>query len=81
MYNMSIDEKKQWSKHAFEIKLKNIYYIKRQNGMTCIHENNINKMSEFNLIHDILNPSKFTRIFNSYYSPILKGCMNTRKVR
>ena len=43
---MSIDEKKEWRKRAFEIKLKNIYDIKRRNGITCINENKEKKIAE-----------------------------------
>ena len=42
----------------FESKLENIYENKRQNGMTCIHENEVNKKAECSLPHDIPNPSK-----------------------
>ena len=49
--------------------------------MTCTHENKVTKISEFNLLHGILNPSKITKHLNSYYSHIIHGCMNTRKGR
>ena len=45
--------------------------------MTCIHGNKINKLSECNLLHDILNPPKITKNLNIHYSPILQGYMNT----
>ena len=47
--------------------------------MTCIHGNKVNKISECNLIYDVLNPSKHTKNLNRHYYPILRGCMNTRK--
>ena len=47
--------------------------------MTCIHENKVNKLAEFNLIHDILNPSKRTKNMNRHDYPILQGYMNIRK--
>ena len=47
--------------------------------MTCTHENKVTKISEFNLLHGILKPSKRTENVNRHYSPILFGCMNTRK--
>ena len=31
--------------------------------MNFIHENKVNKLSEWNLIHDILNTSKRTKIY------------------
>ena len=37
------------------------------------------KIAEHNLLHDILNPPKRTKILNIHYSPILQGCVNTRK--
>ena len=46
-----------------------------------IHENKVNKISECNLLHDIINPSKCSKYINIYYSPIIDGCMNTRKSR
>ena len=46
----------------FERELKSIYVIKIQNRMTYIHENKLNKISKCNLLHDILNPSKGTKI-------------------
>ena len=30
--------------------------------MTCIHENQVNKIAECNLLHDIINTSKHTKI-------------------
>ena len=56
-----------------------MYDIKSQNGMTYIHENELNKISKLNLLHDILNPSKLTKILNVHYCPNLHGCMNAQK--
>ena len=47
--------------------------------MTCIHENERNKISECTLLYDILNPYKRNKIFNIHYYPIIHGCMNTHK--
>ena len=47
--------------------------------MTCIDENKINKLAEFNLLHDIINIPGRNKTLNIYYSPILQGCMNIRK--
>ena len=47
--------------------------------MTCIHEKKVNKLAECNLLHDILNPPKRTKILNRHYFPILQGCMNIRQ--
>ena len=77
---MSIDKKKEMIeqlKRTFESKLENTYDIEARNGVACIHGNNVNKIFECNLLHDILNPPKCTKIFNSHYSPIMHECMNT----
>ena len=47
--NMSPGENKEnteWRKRVFERKLENTYEIEIQNGMNCLHENEINKISE-----------------------------------
>ena len=49
--------------------------------MTCIHDNKVNNIAEYNLLHDIINPPKCARNLNSHYSYISHGCMNTRKGR
>ena len=46
-----------------------------------MHGNEVNKVSECNFLHDILNSSKSTKILNIPYSTILNGFMNTRKGR
>ena len=63
----------------FECKQKNPYRIENRNDMTHIHDKEVNKIAECNLIHDIINPSKNAKNVNSHYSPILHGCMNTKK--
>ena len=60
---MSLDEKKEkieWRKREFESKLENKYDIESQIGMACIHVNKVNKIYEYNFLHDILNPPKCT---------------------
>ena len=47
--------------------------------MTRIHNNEVNNISECNLLHDMVNPPKHAKKLNSHYSPILHGCMNTGK--
>ena len=47
--------------------------------MTRTHDEEVNIISECNLLHDIINPLKRAKNLNSNYSPILHGCMNTRK--
>ena len=48
--------------------------------MMRIHDNEVNKISECNLMHDIINSPKRTKFLNIHYSNIIHGCMNTRKV-
>ena len=49
--------------------------------MTPIHNNEVNKIAECNLLHDKINTPKRTKKLNSHYSHILHGCMNTRHGR
>ena len=51
-----------WTKHTFERKLKIICYIYRPNVINYIHDNKVNSIAECNLLHDILNPTKHTKI-------------------
>ena len=44
----------------------------------CIHDNEVNNISECNLLHDLINPLKHTKNLNCHYSPTLHGCMNTK---
>ena len=50
-------------KCAFEYKTKNVYGIKNQNDMTCIHINEVDNIYECNLLHDIINHPKRTKKF------------------
>ena len=47
--------------------------------MSYIHENEVNKIAQSNLLHNIINPYKCTEKFNIHYSPILHVRMNTQK--
>ena len=47
--------------------------------MTRIHNNKVNNIDQCNLLQDILNPPKCTKILNSHYFRIIHGCMKTRK--
>ena len=49
--------------------------------MTRIHDKEVNKISEYNLLHDIINPPKQNKDLNNHYSTILHGCMNNRRGR
>ena len=44
--------------------------------MSCIHAKKVNKLSECNSLHDIINPPECTKVLNSRYSHIIQGCMN-----
>ena len=82
--NMSLDDNRENTerrKHVFESKLENKYDIEIQIGMTCIHGNKVNKLVEWNLLHDIPNPPKTTKKLNSHYYPILHRCKNISKGR
>ena len=49
-------------KPAFEYEKKNSYGIEDRNYITCIHNNEVNNISECNLLHDIFNPPKRAKI-------------------
>ena len=46
--------------------------------MINIHDKEVNTIAECKLLHNIINPPKLAKILKSHYSPILRGCMNTR---
>ena len=47
--------------------------------MTHKDDLKVNNIDEWNLLHDLINPSKHTKILNIHYSTIIRVCMNTRK--
>ena len=49
--------------------------------MTCINEYEVNIITEYNWIRDILNPYERTEILNSHQYPIMHGFMNTQQDR
>ena len=49
--------------------------------MIHINAKEVNKIAKFNLLHDIINPSKRTKNLNNHYSHIIHGCMNNRQDR
>ena len=49
--------------------------------MMCIHNKEVNKRSECNLLHDRINPPKRAKTLNNHYSPIINRFMNTRNGR
>ena len=62
---ISLGDKKEnieWSKREFECEIENTCEIEIQNGMTCIHGIKVKKLPQCNLLHDILNPYKHTKI-------------------
>ena len=51
--------------------------MKSLNNMNRIHDNKVINISEYNLLHDVLNPSKRTKNIKINYYPILHVFMNT----
>ena len=49
--------------------------------MKNIHDNEVNPISECNLLHDILNTYEHEKRTNYHYFPILHGCINPRRVK
>ena len=47
--------------------------------MIHIHDKEVNKIDEYNLLHDIINHPKRDKNINSHYSPIIDEHMNTRR--
>ena len=43
-----------------------------------MHDNDINIIPEWILLHDVLNPYKFSKHNNGHYFPTMYGCMNKR---
>ena len=52
-----------------------------QNYMTRIHNKELNKLSEYDLLHDMINPPKLAKNLDIHYSTILHVCMKTIKVK
>ena len=46
-----------------------------------IHDNDRNNIAEFNLLHDIINPSKCIKNTNYHYKRILHRYINTQRVK
>ena len=44
-----------------------------------IHDNDRNNIAEFNLLHDIINPSKCIKNTNYHYKRILHRYINTQR--
>ena len=64
----------------FERELEYIPDMRILNDMNPIHDNKINNIAEYNVLHGILNNSKGTKNINHHYLPILRGCMNTSRI-
>ena len=59
--SMSIEETKEKNerrKREFECEQKISYGVENIDDMKCIHDKEVNKISEFNLLHDITNHNK-----------------------
>ena len=44
------------------MQIENTYGIENWDGMTCIYDSEINKISECNVLHDTINTNKHTNI-------------------
>ena len=53
---ISLEDTKENFKHASEYKNKHSYGIENINDMTRIHNNEVNNIARYNLLHDIINP-------------------------
>ena len=49
---------REWTKSVLDIKLKNVYNMNIFKDTNHIHDSKVNNLSECNLLHDILNPTK-----------------------
>ena len=49
--------------------------------MILIHDKEVNKIAEYNLLNDIFNPPKRANNLDIQKYPMLHGCMNTRHGR
>ena len=65
-----------WLKCTFGIELKNFYGMNNIHNMNGIYDNDVNNISEHNLLYDILNSYKGVKAIYYYYYPILYGCIN-----
>ena len=53
---------------SVHFKANSIFYdMKILTDINHIHDNKVNNISEFNLLHDKLNPSKCNKNINSHY--------------
>ena len=55
-------EKLDWHKCVFEYKKNNSFGIENWNDITCINNNEVKNVAEWNLLHDIINPPKQPKI-------------------
>ena len=77
---LSLDDiHEEWRKSVFGSEYKYKYDVNSLNDMNHIHDNKVNNIAEWNLLHDILNTPKCTKNINRHCSLILHGCMNTRR--
>ena len=65
----------------FEREIVNIYDRNSLNDMNRIQAKKVNNIAECNLLNYKINPSKRTKNINIIYSPIIRGNMNTSRVR
>ena len=56
------NEKLEFHKRAFELEQKSSYVIENRNDMTRIHDKEVNKIAECNLLNYIINTPKRAKI-------------------
>ena len=73
------NKKIDWRKRTLEYKIS--YMIENRNEVIYIHNNKVNDIYKYSLLHDIINPPKRPKNINSHYSHIVHWCINIRKVK
>ena len=51
--------------------------MKNLNNMNCIHDNKVNNIDKYNLLHDIINPYKHKKSLSTHYYHILNRYIST----
>ena len=62
-------------------KTQKYYDMKSLNDMNSMNDTKVNSISQCNLLHDKINPYKWTKNININYCPIIHGCMNAHMRR
>ena len=62
----------------FECKQKISYGIENRNDTIHVHDKEVNKIAEYYLLNDIINPPTRANNLDVQYSFMLHGCMSNR---